>query len=134
MRPLPRLLLALAALLLACGCSSRVETIAPKGDSPVALSTTSKRTTHTAKFAERILVTLPPADYSTHQWEISFHDARFTRQLSEFQSPPTEGAGATVAFLATRLGTTRIRFVLLPRGAQREATPIDGHDLVLTIE
>lgn len=116
------------------GCGSRVNTVTPQGESAVTLDADSKRTTHTAKYANRITVTLPPADLATHRWEISFHDARFLKQLTEFQPPKSPDAGASIGFLATRTGTTRIRFVLLPSGNAREATPIDGRDLVLTIE
>lgn len=116
------------------GCRSRVNTVTAQGESAIALDTNSKRTTHTAKYANRITLTLPPADLAQHRWEISFHDARFLKQLTEFQPPKNPDEGATIAFLTTRTGTTRIRFVLLPVGNAREATPTDGRDLVLTIE
>lgn len=117
-------------------CSSRTEVVTPRGDVSVTLDASAKRTTHTVEVANRVHVTLPPAD-ATHGWQISYHDARFLKQVTEVTPPKTPEGSATITFLAikpTAGRTTRVRFVLLPVGAAREATPIDGHDLVLTIQ
>lgn len=133
-------LLVAVVLAFACGqfgCRSRTRPIQPQGDAAVVLSTTAKRTTHTAKVANRVIVTLPPVDLTTHEWQISAHDTRYLRQLTAFLPPKTPDDGATITFLALQATpgrSTRVRFVLLPAGTAREATPIDGHDLLLAIQ
>lgn len=101
------------------------------------LSTTTKRTTHTVKFANRVTITLPPVDLSAHEWQIASHDTRYLRQMTTFLPPQTPEGGATIAFLAvnsTPGRVTRVRFVLLPAGTAREATPIDARELLLAIQ
>jgi hypothetical protein len=125
---------AVAAAGLLAGCGTGQVTIAPKGEAPVTLGSEGRRTTHTAQHANRITITLPPADAATHKWHISSHDARFLKQLTDVLPPKPGETAQTITFLAIRTGTTRLRFVLLPISSAREATPIDAHDLVLTIQ
>lgn len=136
MRRRPYFLL-ISALLMAgmCGaCATRVETVTPKGEAPVTLRIPGRRTNHTAQFANRITITMPVENPATHRWSIALHDDRFLKQLTDVLPPKEAETGQTISFLAVRSGTTRLRFVLLPAGSNREATPIAAHELVVTIE
>lgn len=115
-------------------CSSGANTLTPTGEASISLSETPKRTTHAVKLGNLITIHLPPADGSTHAWHIAHHDGRYLKQTSEVVPPARADAAATITFIAARAGTTRLRFLLLPLAAGREADPIDVHELVLTIQ
>jgi hypothetical protein len=139
--PMPRVLslplLVITSALLTCGCQSRPHEIQPKGEATAALATDgTKRTELQAKWANTIVITLPPHDPS-HQWHIAQHDSRYLKQLTAVIPPTIAGSGPTISFLAlqsTPGRSIRVRFVLLPVNAGREAVPIDGHDLLIAIE
>jgi hypothetical protein len=126
-------LAALTAALVLSGCYTRIKKVEPTGDSPVTLKANSKRTEHTAKLGHRVTITLP-VDRPAHVWTISYHDMRYLQQLTEITPLKNGSSGATVSFVTARPGKTRLRFVLVPANAGREVTPIDAHDLELTIE
>ena len=135
MRCVPFLSFALlAAALTLVGCSTRSTKVEPLGESPVTLKANSKRTEHAAKLGHRVTITLPGGDHDTHVWKISYHDMRYLQQLTDITPTKAATTGATVSFVTARPGTTRLRFVLVPANAGREATPIDAHDLELTIK
>ena len=125
----------LCALIAAIGCATPVPVVQEKGEVKIDLDTSKKRgTSAKAQFGNRVTVIFPVADLTAYQWQISSHDVRFLKQLTEMKSPEVQTEGATMSFLAVRVGSTRLRFVLVPVGKEREATPIDGRDLILAIQ
>lgn len=124
-------LVLLALLLALSGCASR-EKIQTEGEASILFKPGAKRTEQTVGLGNRITLTLPPTE-PDQIWQIAFHDARFLVQLTGYTAPAETGGGASIAFAATRPGTTRLRFVLLPKNAGREAIPSDAHDVVITV-
>ncbi len=102
----PTLLLLLLGLALGGCASAPDDTLKPRGQAAVVLDVAAQRTEQTVTFADLVTLQLPPA---------------------------APGTGQTVAFLAIRSGTTRLRFVLVPDTGDRVADPVATHDVVLTI-
>ncbi len=130
-RVLPPVLAVLALLLVLSGCTTSNK-IVTQGDATVMFKPQSKRTEQSVELNNRVTVILPPTD-PTHVWQIAFHDTRFLPQLSAPTPSKEPGGGISIAFFASRPGTTRLRFVLVPVNAGREAIPTDAHDVVLTV-
>lgn len=103
------------------------------GTVKVTLETEKKSTEVSIRALNRIEVTLPaaPAGFG---WQISFHDSRYLKQLSEVKPTILGGAGDLITFVAINRGKSRLRFLLAPLGNEREARPIDQQELVLTIQ
>lgn len=98
----------------------------------VTIEAEAKTRTIEVKPLTQLDVTLPPVD-AGFVWQISFHDARFLKQVQPLQ-PGTPGVGATVSFISVNFGRTRVRFLLLPKSEGREATPIDQQEIVIAIQ
>lgn len=92
----------------------------------------TKTRTIEAKPLTQVDLTLPavPAGLA---WQISFHDARYLKQVQPL-TPGAAGTGATVSFITLNAGRTRVRFLLLPTAAGREASPVDQQEIVMTIQ
>jgi hypothetical protein len=126
---------ALLALTLAAinpGCETAQAPLKPSGEVAVPLDASKKSGSVTVRLANVVTFTMPPAAPG-FVWEISFHDTRFLKQQTEFLPPKEAGAGSTVTFMATNLGTTRLRFVLVPASNDRSVSPIDRQDIAVTI-
>ena len=104
----------------------------PSGEVAVPLDATKKRGSVRVQLANLITFTMPPAAPG-FGWEIAFHDPRFLKQRTEILPPKVAGEGSTVAFLATNVGATRLRFVLVPVSTDRSVLPIDQQDIAVTI-
>lgn len=98
----------------------------------VTMEAETKTRTIEVKPMTQLDLTLPTVD-AGFVWQISFHDARYLKQVQ----PPTPGAagvGSTVSFITLNPGRTRVRFLLLPKSAGREASPVDQQEIVMTIQ
>ncbi len=115
------------------GCVSDGGKLTPTGDAQVTVNMTAKRTSAGVKLANRVIVTLPPS-MPTQIWKIIQADERFLQILSDTKPVTNGGESATAVFLAIRPGITRLRFVLVPVDAVREAVPADFHEITLKIE
>lgn len=98
----------------------------------VTMETETKTRTIDVKPLTQIDLTLPAVD-ANFVWQISFHDARYLQQVQPLK-PGAAGAGTTVSFIALSAGRTRVRFLLLPKSAGREASPVDQQEIVMTIQ
>ena len=128
----PTLLLLLLGLALGGCASAPDDTLKPRGQAAVVLDVAAQRTEQTVTFADLVTLTLPPAAPG-RTWKIAAHDVRALQQTTAILPPAAPGTGQTVAFLAIRSGTTRLRFVLVPDTGDRVADPVATHDVVLTI-
>lgn len=113
------------------GCASRVD-LTPTRTIPVTLESDKKINEVTVSLQNLVVITLPAAEPGC-TWQISFHDPRSLKQMSELKSP-TANAPATVRFLTLHVGRTHLRFLLMPPHAGRDARPRDQQELVLTIQ
>jgi hypothetical protein len=126
------------ALFGAAGCaSSGVQQI---GAVTVPLNADKTRTDVAAKVGYLITLELPPVELAGFGWQVFMHDARFLTQKSEITPAKAPGGRATLSFLAIRstervgTGKTTIRFLLTKQDGAKEAQPVDGHDVVFSIE
>lgn len=124
------LVLGLMALV---GCESGPVPIKPKGTVKVALETAKKVTTIGLKMEHLLVVTLPPVPTGLG-WQIAFHDSRYLKQVSDLKPASAVDAGATISFVSLVRGKTRLRFLLVPTGNDREVRPVDQQELVLEIQ
>lgn len=127
--------LALVALMLAGapGCTTRSE-LTPEGEVAVVLSDDKKTNAVTAQLRNLIAITLPVPKAPGYRWQISFHDVRYLKQMTDIVPGKTPDAGPTISFMARLPGRTRVRFLLLPDTNDRVATPVDAQEVVLAIE
>lgn len=116
-------------LFLGAGCESALK---PNGKAEFTLEADKKSSEGTARVANRVRVTLPPVPVG-FVWQISYHDARFLKQMEELKMPGKPDEGGTVTFLALNTGRTRLRFLLVPPNDGKTARPVDQQELVLTI-
>ena len=115
------------------GCASRPVPLAPIGTANVKLDPERKSATFTVRNRHLLVLSLPPAA-PAHHWEISFHDTRYLKLMSDIQPPAQDGESPTVSFLATTTGRTRLRFVLLPSVDRRRVDPVDQQELIVNIQ
>jgi hypothetical protein len=115
----------------ASGCASRVD-LTPTRTIPVSLESEKKLNEVTVSLQNLVVITLPAAGPG-YTWQISFHDPRFLKQMSELK-PLAPNTPATVQFLTLHGGRTHLRFLLLPPHAGRDARPVDQQEVVLTIQ
>lgn len=115
----------------AIGCASRVD-LTPTRTIPVTLDRDKKNNELTVSPLNLVVITLPNAEPG-HTWQISFHDPRLVKQMSELK-PLAANAPATVQFLTLHGGRTHIRFLLMPPHVGRDARPVDQQEVVLTIQ
>src|SRR4051812_25922906 len=121
-------------LLTAAGCESTATT-KPKRNVTIPLEMGKTRTNVTAKIADLMTLELPPSDVPGHGWQVFMLDARFIKQVTEVTPPATPDARPTVRLLA--IGPTQkttVRFLLIRQDGAKEAQPVDGHDVVFSIE
>jgi hypothetical protein len=130
-RVLPPVIAVLAFLLVLSGCSTSNK-IVTQGEATVMFKPGSKRTEQAVELNNRVTVILPPTE-ANQTWQIAFHDARSLPQLAAATPSKEPGGGTSIVFFASRPGTTRLRFVLVPLTSGREAIPTDAHDVVLTV-
>jgi hypothetical protein len=133
---LRRLLLLLSAggahLLLGCETAAVVK---PVRTVVVPLDATKTRTNVAAHVGELLKLELPPVEVAGYGWEIFQHDSRFLKQTEDVKPPVNAGGRSTVAFLAVvPTQRTAMRFLLVKLDGAKEAQPIDGHDVVFSIE
>ena len=98
----------------------------------VTIEAEAKTRTIDVKPMTQIDLTLPAVDPG-FTWQISFHDARFLKQV-QLLKPGAAGEGATVSFITLNAGRTRVRFLLLPKSDGRESAPVDQQEIVMTIQ
>ena len=122
-----------AVALALASCHSAPEPAQAAETTTIGLDAAGPRTTAAVEFGHQVKIQLPPA-IPGHAWQIAAHDWRFLKQVSE-PAPSNAGDGAwSVSFLTQRTGTTRLRFVLAPATAGREAELADSREIVLTIQ
>lgn len=114
------------------GCESAPAAIKPTGEVAVPLDAAKKRGGVTVRLANLITFTMPPSAPG-FVWEISFHDTRYLKQQTPVTPPKVAGEGSTVTFLATNLGSTRLRFVLVPVSTAQAVAPVDQQDINVVI-
>ncbi len=124
---------ALWLALAGCGTPTPPE-IKAVGSATVTVDATNRRTSARVALANEVTLVLPPANPAGYVWQISAHDSRFLKQRTEITADADPEKGSTVAFLALRLGLTRIRFVLVKSAGQREIDPVDFREVELTIQ
>ncbi len=98
----------------------------------VTMEAETKTRTIDLKPMTQLDLTLPAVE-AGFVWQISFHDARYLQQVQPLTAGAT-GVGSTISFITVRVGRTRVRFLLLPMSAGREASPIDQQEIVMTIQ
>jgi len=125
-------LVLLAAGLAFAGCNTGPKRIQPTGEVAANLTAEKKSTELEASAGNRIKITFPPTA-AGHAWQISFHDTRYLKQMSEIQPGPAPDTGPSISFLALARGRTRLRFMLLPATRERTAAPVDHQEVVLSI-
>ncbi|MSU51764.1 MAG: hypothetical protein EXS37_22185 [Opitutus sp.] len=119
-------------ILVLVACSSG-PAITPKGTVKVVLDAEKKSTALAVKTHNLIAITFPPAA-AGFGWQISYHDSRYLKQMTDIKPATVAGEGATISFLALNIGRSRLRFLLAPLGTDRESKPIDQQELVLTMQ
>lgn len=98
----------------------------------VVMEAETKTRTIEVKPMTQLDLTLPVVD-AAFQWQISFHDARYLKQVEPLKAGAA-GVGSTVSFITLNAGRTRVRFLLLPKSAGRESSPVDQQEIVMTIQ
>jgi hypothetical protein len=131
LRPATIVALLLGVAFGAIGCASHVD-LTPTRTIPMTLDRDKKVNEATISLQNLVAITLPHADPG-YTWQISFHDPRLLKQMSELK-PLAANAPATVQFLTIHTGRTHVRFLLLPPNAGRDARPVDQQEVVLTIQ
>jgi len=121
-----------SCVLILIGCESS-KVIKPSGDVAVSLDAAKKRGVISVFLSNTLSLTLPPAGPGFN-WQIAFHDMRFLKQQTDFRPPKTPDAGPTVTFLAVNMGSTRLRFVLVPVSSEASVTPIDQQEVAVKIQ
>jgi hypothetical protein len=124
--------LVLALAVLNPGCESTNAVMKPTGEVAVPLDATKKRGAVNVRLANLLTFTMPPAAPGLN-WEISFHDTRFLKLQTPVLPPKVAGEGSTVTFMAINLGTTRLRFVLVPVSTAQAVAPVDQQDINVVI-
>lgn len=125
------LLCVLALAVVQPGCESS-NVMKPSGEVAVPLDAAKKRGTIRVEHSNVVTFTLPPAKPGLI-WTISFHDTRLLKQQTPILPPKKAGDGPTVTFMAINLGSTRLRFVLVPESDAQSVAPVDQQDIAVTI-
>lgn len=114
------------------GCESTKAAMKPTGEVAVPLDAAKKRGGVTVRLANLVTFTMPPAAPG-FIWEISFHDTRYLKQQTPILPPKVAGEGSTVTFMATNIGSTRLRFMLVPVSTAQAVSPVDQQEINLVI-
>jgi hypothetical protein len=126
-------LLAAASLLLA-GCGAG-PTVKPLKTVVVPLELAKTRTIVKAQVGDLLKLELPPVELAGYGWQIFQHDSRFLQQTGDVKPPATADGRPTATFLALKpTPRTTMRFLLVKLDGAKEAQPIDGHDVIFSIE
>ena len=115
------------------GCATSTSPPKPNKTVAVQLDASKKSWAFNARVLNLLTITLPPAA-ANHLWQISFHDPRYLKQMSEIKSPANTEAGTTISFLVLNTGRTRLRFVLVPPNSDGAVTPIDQQEIIFTVQ
>ena len=124
---------ALGFALAGCGTPKPPE-IKAVGSVTVIVDASNRRTLAKMPFANEVTLVLPPADPPGYVWQISAHDTRFLKQRTDIIAAADPAKGATVSFLAVRVGVTRLRFVLVVAAGKAETDPVDFREVELAIQ
>lgn len=127
----------LAALWLAgAGCASAPREIRPARVVPVVLESGNKVTEVSAQVAEELKLELPRVEKPGFRWQVFAQDTRFLKQTSEVTPTPGVSGGSSVTFLVLQSASrpTKIRFLLVREDKANESTPVDIHDVIVTIQ
>ena len=114
------------------GCESSNGALKFSGSVAVSLEAAEKRGRVTARLANLVAITLPPAPPG-FEWQLAFHDTRYLKQHTGILLPQNPSEGSTVSFVAVTTGSTRLRFLLLPVTPGRAVDPLDQQELIVTI-
>jgi hypothetical protein len=114
------------------GCENAKPAFTPNGAVAVPLDAAKQRGSVTVRLANLVTFAMPPTAPGL-VWQISFHDTRYLKQHTDFTPPQTPGAGATVSFVAVSMGTTRLRFVLVPVSLDRSVESVAQQNIVVEI-
>ena len=114
------------------GCATRRDNLKPNAAVRLVVDPAKKSTTASLRERNLLELTLPPPP-AGHEWQVSYHDMRYTKQMTPIQPPAQPGQGATVSFLALHYGRTSLAFVLLPITDSRIADVVGQHVVVLSI-
>lgn len=126
---------ALAALLslFAAGCETQ-KIPPPTSTASATLDPSVRKTSLTTRLGTDLKLELPPPKRPGHVWTIMQNDTRYLRPLTEISPPAPDTGLSTVHFHAMTTGRTALRFIAIPLGASKEATPGDNYDVVVTIQ
>jgi len=106
----------------------------PNGQVTARLESHGQRVTLVAKLGNEVVLQLPPVADPGYSWQIASQDARFLKQLNDFQPSANAAAGPTIRFMATRVvSRTLVRFLLAPP-AGKETRPVDAAEVVVTVQ
>jgi hypothetical protein len=125
-------------VLLGAGCGSPA--LKPKREVTLALEVGKTKTVFPVKVGDLLTLELPPVDLAGFGWQVFMKDARFLQQRTEVIPPKTQEGRPTVKFLAlagtgrAANGRTTVRFLLIKQDGSRETQPIDGYDVIFTID
>lgn len=123
-----------ALLALVPGCAS-----GPKFDAKrtvaVALETGKTKTVVNAKVGDLTKLELPPVELPGFGWQIFLLDTRYVKQMSEITPAATPGGRGTLSIFAVRaVPKTTVRLLLVKLDGAKTTQPVDGHDIVFSIE
>lgn len=127
-----RVLTSLTATSLLCvtlGCSSAPK-LEPHGRAVIAVAADQTRIDTSVQLLNEVVIQLPPIATPGEQWMLVFNDERFLQPLSPLVRTPD--GGATMRFLAVRVGRRKMRFFVVPPG--KEVVPTRQCELAIEIE
>jgi hypothetical protein len=124
----------LGVLVLAfCGCTTQAPPLTKRGSVSVKLENDVKKNTVSAKIFNEVRIELPPVEQPGFAWQIFSHDTRVLKQETDIQ-PATDGHGPSVTFIAVHVAARSLVRFLLVKPNDRETQPIDGHDVLVTVQ
>lgn len=118
------------------GCATKLPELKATRTIPVELDTAKKFTAVTAQFATELKLELPPVKVAGFRWQVFAQDTRFLKQTSEVTPTPGVPGGSSVSFLVINLAQrpTKIRFLLIEEANAKGNSPVDVHDVIVTID
>jgi hypothetical protein len=135
LRRIPVTLLA-AGLLAVAGCSTAPKPAKASKEITATLAAGKTKTTLRLKVGDLVKLELPPVEFAGYGWQVFMHDSRYLQQKTAIIPPAAADGRATVSFLAIKPPPvkTTVRFLLVKLDGAKETQPIDGHDVVFTID
>jgi hypothetical protein len=117
-----------SSVLVISGCES-ADVLKPSGEVAVSLDAAKKKGSISVFLANILTLTLPPTQPGL-AWQIAFHDTRYLKQTTEIVPAKNPEEGSKVSFM----GSTRLRFLLVPVTGGTSVTPIDQQEVVVKVQ